>query len=108
MTLNVPVINGSLVDMVAYTQKEISKESINAAIQSAADSDFKDLIEYNTDPIVSSDVKQSPHSSVFDSLATTTMGKNLVKMIAWYDNGWGYANRVVELMEHLEQEGLIV
>ena len=108
MTLNVPVINGSLVDMVAYTQKEISKESINAAIQSAADSDFKDLIEYNTDPIVSSDVKQSPHSSVFDSLATTTMGKNLVKMIAWYDNGWGYANRVVELMEHLEQDGLIV
>ena len=107
MTLNVPVINGSLIDMVAYTQNKITKESINAAIESAADSDFKDLIEYSTDPIVSSDVKQSPHSSVFDSLATVTMGNKLVKMIAWYDNGWGYANRVVDLMEHLQTKGMV-
>ena len=106
MTLNVPVINGSLLDMVAHTKQPITAESINAAVESAAESDFKDLIEYVDDPIVSSDVKQSPHSSVFDSLATSTMGDNLVKMIAWYDNGWGYAHRVVEVMEHLEQKGL--
>ena len=102
IAVNVPVSNGSLVDMVTYTKKPITVSAVNEVIRTAADSDYKGLIEYITDPIVSSDVIRSPYSSTFDSLGTLTLGDNLVKTIAWFDNGWGYAHRVLDLINHME------
>jgi glyceraldehyde 3-phosphate dehydrogenase len=101
MALNVPVLNGSLVDMTMFTQKPITKTAVNEVVRTGIDAKFSPYVEYVEDPIVSSDVKLSPYSSTFDSLATTPLGAHLVKCIAWYDNGWGYAHRVVDLIERL-------
>jgi glyceraldehyde 3-phosphate dehydrogenase len=96
--MRVPVINGSVVDLVAVLDKPANKESVNAAMKAAAEGRMKGILEYCTDPIVSSDIIGNPHSSVFDSLATMAMEGNLVKVIAWYDNEWGYSMRVADLV----------
>ena len=101
MALNVPVLNGSLVDMTMFTQKPITKTAVNEVVRTGIEAKFSKYVEYVQDPIVSSDVKLSHYSSTFDSLATTQLGEHLVKCIAWYDNGWGYAHRVVDLIAHL-------
>ena len=101
MALKVPVMNGSLVDMVTYTTKPISVDAVNEAVRAAAAAQYSNIIEYSTDPIVSSDVKQSPYSCTYDSMATMALGTNAVKTIAWYDNGWGYANRAIDLVQHI-------
>jgi len=97
MAMRVPVPTGSIVDLVAEVEKDISREAINKKIQEAAAGPMKGILEYCTDPIVSSDVIQNPHSSIFDSLATMVIDKRVVKLISWYDNEWGYSNRVVDL-----------
>ena len=102
LAVNVPVPNGSLVDMVSFTKKPVSVTAVNEVVRTAADSLYKGLIEFVTDPIVSSDVTRSSYSSTFDSLGTLVMGDNLVKTIAWFDNGWGYAHRVIDLIEHMD------
>jgi glyceraldehyde 3-phosphate dehydrogenase len=96
--LRVPVVNGSVVDLVAVLEKDVTKESVNAAMKDAAEGAMKGVLEYCTDPIVSSDVIGNPHSSVFDSLATMVMDANMVKVISWYDNEWGYSSRVADLV----------
>jgi glyceraldehyde 3-phosphate dehydrogenase len=101
LALKVPVPNGSLVDMTLFTRRPITKTAVNEVVRTGTDAKFSQYVEYVQDPIVSSDVKLSRYSSTFDSLATTTLGKHLVKCIAWYDNGWGYAHRVVDLIERL-------
>ncbi len=101
MALKVPVPNGSLVDMVTYTQKEVTVDAVNEVMRTAAHSLYPRVVEYSQDPIVSSDVKHSPYSSTYDSLATMVLGNRMVKTIAWYDNGWGYAHRAIELMQYL-------
>ena len=101
MALNVPVLNGSLVDLTMFTQKPMTRTAVNEVVRTGIDAKFAKYVEYVHDPIVSSDVKLSPYSSTFDSLATTPLGEHLVKCIAWYDNGWGYAHRVVDLMARL-------
>ncbi len=101
LALNVPVSNGSLVDMTMFTRAPVSKASVNEVVRTGTAARFVKYVEYASDPIVSSDVKLSPYSSTFDSLATTTLGDHMVKTIAWYDNGWGYAHRVVDLIERL-------
>ena len=98
MALNVPVLNGSLVDLTMFTQKPMTRTAVNEVVRTGIDAKFA---KYVHDPIVSSDVKLSPYSCTFDSLATTQLGEHLVKCIAWYDNGWGYAHRVVDLIERL-------
>ena len=98
MAIRVPTPDGSVVDLVATTEKEVAVEAVNAAIKKAAEGEMKVILEYTDDPIVSVDVVGNPHSSVFDSLATMTIGKNMVKIISWYDNEWGYSNRVVDLL----------
>jgi glyceraldehyde 3-phosphate dehydrogenase len=103
LALNVPVPNGSLVDMTMFTQSAVTKVSVNEAVRTGIAAKFAKYVEYAQDPIVSSDVKMSPYSSTFDSLATTTLGEHMVKTIAWYDNGWGYAHRVVDLIERLAE-----
>ncbi len=101
MALKVPVPNGSLVDMVSYTRDPVTAEAVNEVIRTAVASDYSDYVEYVTDPIVSSDVKHSPYSCTYDSLATLTLGDRMLKTLAWYDNGWGYAHRVVDLAKRL-------
>lgn len=101
MALKVPVSNGSLVDMVSFTKKPISINAVNEVVRTAVSAEYRDVVEYAADPIVSSDVKLSAFSSTFDSLATMTLGDNIAKTIAWYDNGWGFAHRVVDMIEFL-------
>ncbi len=96
--MRVPVVNGSVVDLVAVLDKEVTKESVNAAMKAAAEGRLKGILEYCTDPIVSSDVIGKSASSVFDSLATMVIDANMVKCIAWYDNEWGYSCRVADLV----------
>jgi len=103
MALNVPVSNGSLVDMTMFTREPVTKTSVNEVVRTGIAAKFSKYVEYAQDPIVSSDVKLSPYSSTYDSLATTILGEHMVKIIAWYDNGWGYAHRVVDLIERLAQ-----
>ncbi len=102
LAMKVPVPNGSLVDMTTFTRKIVTEGSINAVIQSAVASKYKRTVDYCTDPIVSSDVTKSPYSCTFDAMSTTVLGDRLVKTISWYDNGWGYAHRVVDLIAHLK------
>jgi glyceraldehyde 3-phosphate dehydrogenase len=99
MAMRVPVIDGSAVDLTVDFAKEVTAEDINAAVKKAA-AEIPTILEYCEDPIVSSDVLMNPHSSVFDSLATQVLGGKgtFAKVIAWYDNEWGYSNRVVDLL----------
>lgn len=99
MALRVPVITGSLVDLTFTTSKASSVDEINAAVKAAAEGPMKGILDYCVDPIVSTDIIGDSHSSIFDSLSTMQMGDRLFKLISWYDNEWGYSNRVVELIE---------
>ena len=99
-SLRVPVPTGSITDFVAVLKSSPTKDEINAAFKKAADGPLKGVLEYTYAPIVSSDVVTNPHSCVFDSDLTMTMG-NLVKVLGWYDNEWGYSNRLVDLIKHI-------
>lgn len=103
MALNVPVPDGSVVDLVTLMKRPVTAEEVNEVVRSAALSRFKHIIEYVEDPIVSSDVIGNSHSAVFDGLSTQVLAGNMLKTITWYDNGWGYANRVVELVQRLAE-----
>mgnify|MGYP006278943059 CR=1 len=100
MAVRVPTPTGSLVDFVANLKTEATKEEINAAMKEAAEGPMKGVLEYCEDPIVSVDVVHNTHSSIFDAQSTMADGK-MVKVLAWYDNEWGYSYRVVDLAEKL-------
>lgn len=95
----VPTPDGSMVDLTVELEREVTKEEINAAMKAAAEGEMKGVLEYTEDPIVSIDIVGNPASSVFDSLLTMVSGEksNLVKVVSWYDNEWGYSNRVSDL-----------
>lgn len=99
MAMRVPVANGSVTDLVALVKKKVSIEKINNAIKAASENELKGILEYCEDPIVSSDIIGNDHSCIFDSLSTYVVGDNLIKVIGWYDNEWGYSNRMVDLIE---------
>jgi len=99
MAMRVPVINGSVVDLVAELEKPATKDEINAAIKAAAEGALKGVLQYTADPIVSCDIIGNPHSSIFDSLETTVMGGDFIKIVSWYDNEWGYSNRCLDLFK---------
>lgn len=101
LALRVPTADVSIVDLTAILSKEVTKEEINAAMKQAAEGPLKGILEYTEDPIVSSDVLHSTYSSVFDAGATMVLGdkSNFVKILAWYDNEWGFSCRMVELIE---------
>jgi glyceraldehyde 3-phosphate dehydrogenase len=101
VAMNVPVPDGSVVDFVAQLERPADAKAVNEAVRASAESDLRGILRYETEPIVSSDVIGSSHSSTYDSLATQTIGSDLVKVLAWFDNGWGYANRVVDLVKRL-------
>ncbi|MBJ7461881.1 MAG: type I glyceraldehyde-3-phosphate dehydrogenase [Ilumatobacteraceae bacterium] len=95
-SLRVPIPTGSITDFVANLKKPATVEEINAAYKKAAEGELKGILEYTDEPIVSSDVVTNPHSCVFDSGLTMSMG-TMVKVLGWYDNEWGYSNRLVDL-----------
>src|SRR3954469_14672896 len=98
--IRAPVPTGSVVDLTAEVSRETSVDEINDAFRSQADSGaLTGILRYTEDPIVSSDIVKSPYSSIFDSELTTVLDGTLVKLIAWYDNEWGYSNRCVELAQ---------
>lgn len=101
MSMRVPTPDGSVVDLVAELETVVTKDDINAAMKAAADGPMKGYLEYCTDPIVSIDVVGNPASSIFDSLQTMVMGGSgtFVKCVSWYDNEWGYSNRVKDLIK---------
>jgi glyceraldehyde 3-phosphate dehydrogenase len=98
MAMNVPVPNGSVVDLVCWHGKTVTPTAINEVVRTAAASRWKQIVGYEDNPIVSSDIVHSPCSSTFDSLATMVLSDNVSKTLAWFDNGWGYAHRVVDLI----------
>ncbi len=101
MSMRVPTPDGSVVDLVAELGRDVTKDEINAAMKAAAEGPMAGILEYCVDPIVSIDVVGNPASSVFDSLQTMVMGGtgNFVKCVSWYDNEWGYSNRVIDLVK---------
>jgi glyceraldehyde 3-phosphate dehydrogenase len=100
-SLRVPVPAGSVVDLTALLKKSATRDEINAAVKTAADGPLKGILEYATDPLVSSDIIGNPHSSIFVPDQTLTIGGNFIKVVSWYDNEWGYSNRTAELLTHL-------
>ena len=95
-SLRVPVPTGSITDLTFEASREVTIEEINAAIKKAAEGPLKGVLRYTEDPIVSKDIEGDPHSSIFDAQLTKVNG-NMVKIFAWYDNEWGFSNRLVEL-----------
>ena len=102
MAMRVPVIDGSVVDLVATFEKSVTTQDINEAIATAASGPLSGILEYCTDPIVSSDIIGNPHSSIFDSQLTQAVGTHSAKVLSWYDNEWGYSNRVVDLIDRVK------
>jgi glyceraldehyde 3-phosphate dehydrogenase len=98
--IRVPIPVGSVVDLVVNVKKDVTIDSVNAAMKAAAEGPMKGILVYCDEPIVSSDIVNNPASSIFDSLLTMVKGKT-VKVISWYDNEWGYSNRTVDIMEKM-------
>lgn len=94
--INVPVPNGSNLDLSTQLKRDVTVDEVNEIVRQAADGHLKPYLEYATEPIVSTDVIGNEHSAVYDSLATIALPGGLVKTVTWYDNGWGYASRILE------------
>ncbi|MCK5407103.1 MAG: aldehyde dehydrogenase, partial [Candidatus Krumholzibacteria bacterium] len=99
MAIRVPTADGSLVDLTVQLNKGTTVEAINEAMKKASRTSLKGILEYTEDPIVSIDVVGNPHSSIFDALSTMSMGKNYFKVLSWYDNEFGYAGRMVDMLK---------
>jgi glyceraldehyde 3-phosphate dehydrogenase len=104
--MRVPTPNVSVVDLVAVTSKPTTAEEVNAAMKEAAGGELKGILDYTEDPVVSTDMMGNPASSIIDAQMTKVLDGNLVKVVAWYDNEWGYSLRVVDLIEFLAKKGL--
>jgi glyceraldehyde 3-phosphate dehydrogenase len=105
MSLRVPTVTVSVVDFVANVRKEASKDAVNNAFKEAASGQLKGILDYTEEPLVSTDFRGDSHSSIIDGLSTMVTGGNMVKVIAWYDNEWGYACRVADLAHFIVQKG---
>jgi glyceraldehyde 3-phosphate dehydrogenase len=104
--MRVPTPNVSVVDLVAVTTKPTTTEEVNAALKAAAEGPLKGILAYTTDPVVSTDMMHNPNSSIVDSDLTKVLGGNLVKVVSWYDNEWGYSMRCIDLVKYLAKKGL--
>jgi len=103
MAMNVPVANGSVVDLVCWHERPVTADAINRVMRSAAGSRWQGIVAYEDQPIVSSDIVRSPASCTFDSLATMAQGEHVSKTLSWFDNSWGYAHRVVDLIRRFAE-----
>ncbi|MEE8497952.1 MAG: type I glyceraldehyde-3-phosphate dehydrogenase [Acidimicrobiia bacterium] len=101
IAMRVPVPDGSTVDLVVELETDVTVERVNAAVRKAAEGPMKGIVQYSEAPLVSTDIIGNPHSSIFDAPLTQVLAGNTVKVLAWYDNEWGYSNRVVDLIERL-------
>ena len=101
IAVRVPTPDVSMVDLTAELEKKVSKEEVNEVFREASQGSMKDILEYSELPLVSSDYIRNPASSIVDSLCTSVVDGNLVKVFAWYDNEWGYSNRVVDLVKYV-------
>lgn len=105
-SLRVPTPTVSIVDLVVNTEKPVTKESVNAAFKAASESDeMFGILGYSEEPLVSSDFRQDPRSSIIDALSTMTIGDNMVKVVSWYDNEWGYSCRLADLVALICEQG---
>jgi len=105
MAVRVPVPDGSLVDLVCTLKKDATEEQINEAMKEAADSSLRGILQYSDEPLVSTDVVGNPHSSIFDSQITKMIGTRMVKVLSWYDNEYGYASRMVDMLVKMAKKG---
>jgi glyceraldehyde 3-phosphate dehydrogenase len=105
LAMRVPVPDGSIVDLVCRLGKKASRNDINSAVREAAAGPMQRVVEYSEAPLVSSDIIGNTHSSIFDALSTTSEEDGYVRIVSWYDNEWGYSNRVVDLIEMLAEFG---
>ena len=99
--MRVPVPDGSIIDFVATLKKDVTADDVNSAMKTAAEGPMKGILEYCDEPIVSQDIIGNPHSCIFDPALTFVMGGNMVKVVGWYDNEWGYSMRVIDIIEKL-------
>jgi len=106
IALRVPTSVVSIVDFVADLDREVTAEEVDHAFQRAAEGELKGIVEYCAEPLVSSDFKGNPASAIFDALSTMVMGGNMVKVLAWYDNEWGYSCRLADLASYIAGKGL--
>jgi glyceraldehyde 3-phosphate dehydrogenase (phosphorylating) len=106
ISLRVPTPVVSIVDFVADLKKKVSAEEINTAFRKAADGELKGILEYCDQPLVSSDFKGNPASAIFDALSTMVIDGNMIKVLAWYDNEWGYSCRLADLVAYIIKKGL--
>ena len=104
--MRVPTPDVSVVDLVAVLKKDATSADVNSALKSAADGPLKGILAYTEEPVVSTDMLHNPNSSIVDAELTKVLGGNLVKVVAWYDNEWGYSSRVVDLIVFLGEKGL--
>jgi glyceraldehyde 3-phosphate dehydrogenase len=103
VALRVPVPDGSIVDFVAEVERDATVDSVNQAFQKAASGPMRGILEYSEEPLVSCDIIGNAHSAVFDSLSTMVLENRLVKVFAWYDNEWGYSNRLVDMVQTMSK-----
>jgi len=106
LSIRVPTPNVSIVDLSAQVQKDATVEEVNQTFKAAAEGPLKGILQYCTDPLVSRDFNGNTHSCIFDATMTAVIDKQLVKAFGWYDNEWGYSNRVVDLIEYVAKRGL--
>ena len=99
LAMRVPVPDGSIIDLVVEVQNNTKVEEINNVMKKASEGSMKEIIEYSSVPLASSDIIGNPASSIFDASSTQVLGNNLIKVVAWYDNEWGYSNRIVDLVK---------
>ena len=105
-SMRVPTPNVSVVDLVAELKTSVTAEELNAALKEAAEGPLKGILAYSDEPLVSSDYNGNPASSTIDALSTMVLEGNMVKVVSWYDNEWGYSNRVVDLCQFVAEKGL--
>lgn len=104
--MRVPTKNVSVVDLVAELERKVTLEEVNSVLKEAAEGELKGILNYSEEPLVSIDYNGDPHSATIDALSTMVLEEDLIKVVAWYDNEWGYSNRVVDFADYIVNQGL--
>jgi glyceraldehyde 3-phosphate dehydrogenase/glyceraldehyde-3-phosphate dehydrogenase (NAD(P)) len=104
MAIRVPIANGSLTDITAHLTTDVTAEAVNAAFKAAAEGPMQGILDYSVDELVSADIVGDEHSAIIDAAATTVLGDRVVKVLAWYDNEYGYARRLLDLAEYITRQ----
>ena len=105
MAMRVPVPNGSVVDLIVELEKSVTVDEINKVVKNASENELKGILSYSEVPLVSTDILGNPNSSIYDASSTSILENNYVRVVCWYDNEWGYSNRVVDLIGNLLNNG---